>query len=207
MIWWPKCLEIFSWMANSGKNIFIYYLFNSLLFFRFGRNKFEEATKISNRTDIDWDDFKYMVFDVPNHTGPFSERYQLLGTYPTTPHLNTTQHSKHYTHNTTVRHAEDTLFPSFVEVAPKHECKDINHLETLFQDILDKEGEGIILRDPNGLYEAGRSRGFLKHKVYHSRSLLANNFSPSSKKFRDAEAKVVGVIGPGRYECQLYVIS
>ena len=26
MIWWPKCLEIFSWMANSGKNInlFIY---------------------------------------------------------------------------------------------------------------------------------------------------------------------------------------
>jgi len=72
-----------------------------------------------------------------------------------------------------VRHAEATLFPSFVEVAPKHECKDINHLETLFQDILDKEGEGVILRDPNGLYEAGRSRGYLKHKVNLDPSLRA----------------------------------
>jgi ATP-dependent DNA ligase len=54
----------------------------------------------------------------------------------------------------------------YVEVAPKVECKDIQHLEEMYQDIVDKGGEGIILRDPNLPYETGRSKGFLKHKVY-----------------------------------------
>jgi len=55
-----------------------------------------------------------------------------------------------------------------VEVASKQECADTEHLDKLFQDILDKGGEGIILRDPNALYEPGRSRGFIKHKVHPS---------------------------------------
>jgi len=53
-----------------------------------------------------------------------------------------------------------------VTVAEKEECKDIQHLEKHFQDILDKGGEGIVLRDPNSLPIAGRSPGYLKHKVY-----------------------------------------
>ena len=52
-----------------------------------------------------------------------------------------------------------------VEVAPMVICKDINHLEVYYQDILDAGGEGIILRDPKTPYEAGRSKGYLKHKV------------------------------------------
>ena len=53
----------------------------------------------------------------------------------------------------------------FVEVAPYQECKDTSHLEYVFQEIIDKGGEGIILRDPNTPYVAGRSGGYLKHKV------------------------------------------
>jgi len=41
----------------------------------------------------------------------------------------------------------------------------MHHLEGFFQDILDKGGEGIILRDPSAPYREGRSPGFLKHKV------------------------------------------
>lgn len=39
--------------------------------------------KIGNRADpstIDWDKLKFMVFDVPNHTGTFGERYSHMGT-------------------------------------------------------------------------------------------------------------------------------
>jgi len=32
-------------------------------------------------TQIDWTKFKYVVFDAPNQTIPYSERYALLGTY------------------------------------------------------------------------------------------------------------------------------
>lgn len=53
----------------------------------------------------------------------------------------------------------------FLELAPFIECKDELHLDGFFQDIIDKGGEGVILRDPASPYEPGRSRGYLKHKV------------------------------------------
>jgi len=54
----------------------------------------------------------------------------------------------------------------FIEVAPREICKDGTHLEKFYQDIMDRGGEGIILRDPKAAYQPGRSPGFLKHKVF-----------------------------------------
>ena len=53
----------------------------------------------------------------------------------------------------------------FVTVAPYEVCQGTDHLEKIFQDIMDQGGEGIILRDPSSPIQAGRSKGFLKHKV------------------------------------------
>jgi len=53
----------------------------------------------------------------------------------------------------------------FIKVAPYGVCKGTDHLEKIFQDIMDQGGEGIILRDPSSPIQAGRSKGFLKHKV------------------------------------------
>jgi len=33
----------------------------------------------TDHTDLHWDNFKFMVFDVPNHNGTYQERYQTLG--------------------------------------------------------------------------------------------------------------------------------
>ena len=52
-----------------------------------------------------------------------------------------------------------------IEVAQMQVCEDVEHLERVFQDILNKGGEGIILRDPACMYTGGRSHGYLKHKV------------------------------------------
>jgi len=52
-----------------------------------------------------------------------------------------------------------------IEIAQKQECKDTTHMERFFQEVMDKGGEGIILRDPNAPYQPGRSLGYLKHKV------------------------------------------
>ena len=49
---------------------------------RFGKENFQEAMKIASRSvaaQIDWKAFKYMVFDIPNHSGTYSERYDHLG--------------------------------------------------------------------------------------------------------------------------------
>jgi len=52
-----------------------------------------------------------------------------------------------------------------MEVANPEVCKDMPHLEKYFQDIVDRGGEGLILRDPQSPLQAGRSPGYLKHKV------------------------------------------
>jgi len=54
----------------------------------------------------------------------------------------------------------------YVHIAPKEVCRDTSHMESFFQDVLNKGGEGIILRDPSAPYQAGKSAGFLKHKVF-----------------------------------------
>jgi len=53
----------------------------------------------------------------------------------------------------------------FITVAPYTLCEGTDHLEKIFQDIMDQGGEGIILRNPSTPFQAGRSSGFLKHKV------------------------------------------
>jgi len=67
-------------------------------------------------------------------------------------------------------------------------CQGLSHLEKFFQDVVDKGGEGVILRDPSAPPQPGRSPGYLKHK-----------------KFRDGEARVVRALGNLNWECELCV--
>ena len=53
----------------------------------------------------------------------------------------------------------------YIELAPYEECTGVEHLEAFFQDVVDRGGEGVILRDPKSPYQRGRSPGYLKHKA------------------------------------------
>jgi len=53
----------------------------------------------------------------------------------------------------------------FIDIADKEVCRDVAHLESFFQDVIDRGGEGIILRDPQSLLQPGRTTSYLKHKV------------------------------------------
>lgn len=51
---------------------------------RFGREHYEEAGKLSNRVNhslINWESFKYMVFDIPVDMGDYATRYNALGNF------------------------------------------------------------------------------------------------------------------------------
>ena len=80
----------------------------------------------------------------------------------------------------------------------------MEHFQKLLQDIMDQGGEGVILRDPRAEFVAGRSSGYLKHKVYCFSLFFIHVFMLCSQKFRDAEAKIVGPAGYQRWECELY---
>jgi len=53
----------------------------------------------------------------------------------------------------------------YIGIAEKVVCQGNEHLESFFQDVIDKGGEGIILRDPQAVLQSGRSNSYLKHKV------------------------------------------
>ena len=141
---------------------------------RFGRDNFTEATKISGRanpSEVDWKNFGYMAFDLPNHKGTYAERYSALGTpYTHLPLFSPSLILIPLFLEENIRHHMKGT--KYLKVAPKEICKDTQHLEKFLQDVIDKGGEGIILRDPAGLYTPGRSQGFLKHKVIGSLSFF-----------------------------------
>lgn len=111
-----------------------------------------------SETHIDWSKFKYMVFDLPKHNGTYAERWNRLGN-PFS--LSICIHSLILF----LVQQMNTTSCKYIEPARWEECKDIAHLETFFHDVIEGNGEGIILRDPAAPLQPGRSPGFLKHKV------------------------------------------
>ncbi len=69
--------------------------------------------------------------------------------------------------------------PEFVSVVPQFLIKNLDELNTLEQICVEKGYEGVMLKDPNGLYKFGRATA-------RSQELL------KVKRFEDCELEVVG---------------
>lgn len=77
--------------------------------------------------------------------------------------------------------------PSFVKIVELTQCEGPVHLQTYFENILAKGGEGVMLREPKSVYKAGRSSSLQKYK-----------------KFFDTEVKVLQCKYPHGFECIQY---
>jgi ATP-dependent DNA ligase len=71
-----------------------------------------------------------------------------------------------------------TLFKRLFEIGA-------DHLKKYFSEIIAKGGEGVMLREPQSLYKAGRSSSLMKYKP-----------------FFDTEVKVIENKYPHGFECQ-----
>jgi len=155
-------------MENYGKSLDEFDFFSDYthagIGYRFGRDTFQEAMKLvstNHINEIDWSTFKYMVFDTPNHnTLTFGQRFAILGN----DFLRLISVISTYLSCIENRYGKGVH--RYIDVAPYELCTSISQMEKFFQDVLDNKGEGIILRDPNSPYKVGRSRGYLKHKVF-----------------------------------------
>jgi DNA ligase-1 len=130
-----------------------------------GRGRFQETMSIvrtQNRDTYDkWKAVRYMVFDAPEHEGTFLNRYAYFtGLCDSIPHA------------TAVNHVH---------------CKGEAHLQQELIAVERQGGEGVMLRDPNSKYVAGRHNSLLK-----------------VKSFFDAECTIVGTYpGRGKYKGML----
>lgn len=118
-----------------------------------GRQEFSTTISIvrSQGADQQWKKVKYLVFDAPHLKLPFEDRVAWIKAWAADcgqPHVVAVDH-----------------FP----------CIDTAHLKTELARVEGLGGEGLMMRRPGSLYEAGRSTSLLKVKTFH-----------------DAEARVIG---------------
>ncbi len=130
-----------------------------------GRGSFEQAAGIVRRQqpDNDWLKLKFAIFDVPQASGGFTERIA---------------RARQWFNEHPFRYAF---------VIPQTPVRNRAQLQKELQRVEQLGGEGLIVRDPQALYTAGRSAEILKVKNY-----------------QDAEATVIDQLpGQGRNEGRL----
>ena len=127
------------------------------------RGKFQATLAVVRRLDGGdmWKAVKYVVYDAPHLTGsPFEERLEALGAI--------------------CRKSQSKI----LKYHPHYWVKSRRHLLDELKAIASAGGEGLMIRKPGALYEAGRSSTLLK-----------------VKPFSDAEAVVIGYDpGKGRHK-------
>ncbi|KAL3860121.1 hypothetical protein ACJMK2_010286 [Sinanodonta woodiana] len=118
-----------------------------------GRKQFQSTVSIVKTPDHQhWNKIKFHVFDIPSmEKEPFEKRMEAVQEY------------------------FDKAKPQYAVFVEQSRCKGTKHLEEELKKVLDKGGEGLMIRKPKSQYEKTRSHTLLK-----------------IKKFYDAEARVIG---------------
>ena len=125
------------------------------------RGAFEQVSSIvrkSKVSDKEWAKVKFMVFDLPGESSVFELR-----------------------HRKAVKELTD--ISPYLKVIIQTNLNSFQALDTKLQQVITKNGEGLMLHKKNAFYKSGRSKDIVK-----------------LKPFDDAEAKVIGYSpGKGRF--------
>ena len=131
--------------------------------FWIGRKKFQEAVSIVRTQGLDepWKKIKYMIFDSPEmETEKFEKRYKNLWDMITGPTWEAGDH---------------------VILLDQIPCKGYAHLSSYLQDIENKGGEGVMLRQPGSFYEGCRSSTLLKVKSFEDGEAIILEYEDGKK--------------------------
>lgn len=125
-----------------------------------GHGKFEETISIvrSETPDDRWNQVRYMVFDAPQAKGLFEQRMEFLRA--------TVSEGNH-----------------FVTVVAQERCQGVAQLLAQRDRVVREGGEGVMLRQPESAYEAGRSSTLLKVKPYDDAEATVIAHEPGKGKF------------------------
>ena len=111
---------------------------------------------LTRTADLDkWKKATFWVFDTPNYNQTFEARIQLLKNLK-----------------------NQELLPSFVHIVDTVVCQHKQHLKEYLTNIIVKGGEGVMLREAQSLYKAGRSASLCKFKPFFDSEVkvLENNY-------------------------------
>lgn len=127
-----------------------------------GRGEFEVVSGLVRRQSpdkTDWQEIKFMVFDLPNHAGIFGQRLKQLKKIVAeinAPHIQLVDQFKVISHNVVM-----------------------NKLD----DVVEQGGEGLMLHSGSSLYKSGRSNDLLKLKKHFDAEAVVISHLPGKGKY------------------------
>ena len=147
------------------------------------RKSFQRTSGIVRRHDKsdEWKKIKYRVFDAPAQTMPFEERQKFL-------------------YELLVGQG------GHIAVLEQQRCRGLDHLKNELEVVEDSGGEGLMLRQPASLYEAGRSNTLLKVKSFYDTEAIVLDYTKGRGRHKgrigalvckDCETEVEFKVGTG----------
>lgn len=135
------------------------------------RKAFQRTVSIVRRQDKSdhWQQIRYLVFDAPAYDGDFETRMEFL-----IDCLSVHAGKKK-------KAAQNTSY------ATAHEhtrCESLDHLQQELQRVEQLGGEGLMLRQPNSRYHAGRSSTLLKVKTFHDMDAVVTGYQNGRGKHK-----------------------
>jgi len=126
-----------------------------------GEGNFGHLIKIlRSSSDEHWQKCKLMAFDSPDENLAFEERIEKL-------------------HNSVTEN-------DHLQFVPFQKCRGREHLKEVLQEVVDRNGEGLMLRQSGAGYEIGRSYSMLKVKIQQDAEVRMIRKASKCKGF-DAE--------------------
>jgi DNA polymerase/3'-5' exonuclease PolX len=131
--------------------------------------------------DEDWIKIKYCIYDFPELEYNFSDRYKIMK-----------QNEKIIKENWNIyRLTLNKKFhkiPCPIIILEQITIKSIEHMTNFYEKVLEKKGEGIMLKHPNSKYEDKRSNYLLKYKpVSDSEAVIIG--------YKEGKGKYKGLLG------------
>lgn len=129
-----------------------------------GRGRFSEVSGLIRRKDSDgdplWQQVKFMVFDMPEEQGDFSERYLVLQNLMTN-----------------YRGTE-------CDLVEQRKIKSHDALDEWLQQTLEVGGEGLMLHRWDSYYHAGRSADLLKVTLVEDDEAIVIGYEPGKGRLK-----------------------
>ena len=127
------------------------------------RNSFSKTVSIILRKTPtkDWQNIKFMLFDLPEHKGTFSQRLIEL------------------------RLLVDVIASPYLQVIPQSKLANKSELMQKLDELVEQGAEGLMLNHHNAYYQDGRSASLLKLKKHQDAEARVIKHIPGKGKYKN----------------------
>lgn len=148
-----------------------------------GRERFQEMGAVRKKIPLDeeWLNITFQVYDLPDYPGTFEERIKSLEKIVKAVRGYWLESRKKLPYP--MNKMECPLV-----FAKQIKIKNEKHMDDVYRKVIENGGEGIMLKDPNSVYEGKRSKYLLKYKpAFDEEAIIID--------YRKGEGKYKGMLG------------